>query len=65
MRPDYDFTKAVRGVTAARYAQGANIAVIDPDVLDLFPDAKAVNQALRQLALRIRRRRNGTKAKAR
>jgi len=22
MRPEYDFSKAVRGVTAARYAQG-------------------------------------------
>jgi hypothetical protein len=29
MRPEYDFSSAVRGVTAARYAQGANIAVID------------------------------------
>jgi len=31
MRPEYDFSAAVRGVTAARYAQGANIAVIDPE----------------------------------
>ncbi len=38
MRPEYDFSKAVRGVTAARYAQGANIVVIDPEVLDVFPD---------------------------
>jgi len=30
MRPEYDFSSGVRGVTAARYAQGANIAVIDP-----------------------------------
>ena len=29
MRPEYDFSRAVRGVTAARYAQGANIDVID------------------------------------
>lgn len=39
MRREYDFSEAVRGVTAARYAQGANIAVIDPEVLDVFPDA--------------------------
>jgi hypothetical protein len=32
MRPEYDFSAAVRGVTAARYAQGANIAV-KPEVL--------------------------------
>jgi hypothetical protein len=31
MRPEYDFSAAVRGVTAARYAQGANVPVIDPE----------------------------------
>jgi len=36
MRPEYDFSTAVRGVTATRYAEGANVAVIDPDVLDVF-----------------------------
>jgi len=44
MRPEYDFSGAVRGATAARYAQGANIAVIDPDVLDVFPDGATVNR---------------------
>jgi hypothetical protein len=34
MRADYDFSAAVRGVTAAKYAQGANITVIDPKVLN-------------------------------
>jgi hypothetical protein len=57
MRPEYDFSKAVRGATAARYAQGANIAVIDPQVLDVFPDGVAVNRALRALAPVLRRRR--------
>ena len=55
MRAEYDFSAAVRGVTAARYAQGANIAVIDPDVLDVFPDSSTVNLALRALALVLRR----------
>ncbi len=32
MRPEYDFSGAVRGVTAARYAQGANIVVVDPEL---------------------------------
>ena len=50
MRPEYDFSAAVRGATAARYAQGANIAVIDPDVLDVFPDSATVNRTLRALA---------------
>ena len=57
MRPEYDFSRAVRGVTAARYAQGANIAVIDPEVLDVFPDGATVNQALRALAPVLRRQR--------
>lgn len=60
MRPEYDFSAAVRGVTAARYAEGANIAVIDPEVLDVFPDGTAVNQALRALAPVLRRQRHPT-----
>jgi hypothetical protein len=54
MRPEYDFSKGVRGITAARYAEGANVVMIDPDVLDVFPDGKAVNEALRALAPMIR-----------
>lgn len=57
MRPEYDFSNAVRGATAARYAQGANIAVIDPEVLDVFPDGASVNQALRALAPVLRQQR--------
>lgn len=60
MRPEYDFSAAVRGLTAARYAQGANIAVIDPEVLDVFPDGAAVNQALRALAPVLRQQRQST-----
>src|SRR5260370_16549573 len=47
MRREYDFSTAVRGVTAPRYAQGTNVVVIDPDVLDVFPDGVAVNEAPR------------------
>ena len=62
MRPEYDFSKAVRGVTAARYAEGTNVILLDPDVAEVFPDARAVNEALRTItrltrtALRQRRR---------
>jgi len=58
MRPEYDFSSAVRGVTAARYAQGANVVVIDPEVLDVFPDSTTVNRTLRALApvLRLQHR---------
>lgn len=60
MRPEYDFSDAVRGVTAARYAEGANVVLLDPDVARVFPNAKAVNEALRTLA-RIRRRPAGVR----
>ena len=57
MRPEYDFSRAVRGVTAARYAQGANVVVIDPAVLDVFPNGTSVNEALRALAPVLRQKR--------
>ena len=49
-RPDYDFSKGERGKYAARFAEGSNVVVLDPDVADKFRDAKAVNEALRSLA---------------
>lgn len=57
MRPEYDFSRGVRGVTASRYAEGANVVVVDPEVLDVFPDGTSVNEALRALAPVIRHRR--------
>jgi hypothetical protein len=57
MRREYDFSKAKRGVTATRYAGGANVVVVDPEVLDVFPDGAAVNEALRALAPVIRKQR--------
>ena len=56
MRPEYDFSGAVRGITAARYAKGTNVVVVDPEVLDVFPNSGAVNEALRALAPVQRRR---------
>jgi len=50
LRPEYDFSKGVRGVTAARYAQGTNLVLIDPELQQLFPTTEAVNDALRSLA---------------
>ncbi len=64
-RPEYDFSRAVRGVTAGRYAKGANIVVIAPEVLDVFPDGPSVNEALKALAPVIRRsRRNGRRRRS-
>jgi len=50
MRKEYDFSGGVRGKYAARYAEGCNFVVLDPDVARLYPDAKAVNRALRAIA---------------
>jgi hypothetical protein len=50
MRSEYDFSKGTRGKYAARYAKGSNIVVLDPELAKLFPDSKAVNDALRALA---------------
>jgi hypothetical protein len=57
LRPEYDFTGAVRGVTAARYARGTNIVAVDPEVRDVFPDSGTVNDALRALAPLLREQR--------
>jgi hypothetical protein len=65
MRPEYDFSGAARGRTAARYAEGTNVVVVGRDVLDVFPDGNAVNEALRALAPVIRRRRRILKKKSR
>ena len=50
--PEYDFSQmkgAVRGKYAERYREGTNLVLLDPDVAAAFPDAKAVNDALRRL----------------
>ena len=54
LRPEYDFTGAARGVTAARFARGTNIVAVDPEVRDVFPDSGTVNEALRALAPLLR-----------
>ena len=39
----------VRGKYAKRYHEGTNLVLLAPDVAAAFPDAKAVNDALRLL----------------
>lgn len=53
LRPEYtrsDFGTLVRGKYVDRLRESSNIVVLDPDVADLFPNAAAVNAALRALA---------------
>ena len=52
LRPEYrrsDFGKLVRGKYAARVARETNVVVLEPELAEAFPNAKAVNEALRGL----------------
>lgn len=52
LRPEYDFdySKAVCGKYYRRLLEeGANVAVLEPDVAKAFRDSAAVNDALRSL----------------
>jgi len=56
MRPEYDFSGAVRGKYYDRYRSSSNIVVLDPDVSAAFPNAASVNDALRMLVTVARKR---------
>lgn len=49
MREEYDFSRGVRGKYARRAKAGSNVVILDPDVAEVLPDSKAVNDALRAL----------------
>lgn len=54
--PEYDLgallKNSVRGKYAERFRQGTNLVLLDPEVAKAFPDAEAVNDALR-LVIRL------------
>ena len=52
LRPEYkrsDFKELVRGKYVERLQTSSNVVVLDPEVAALFPNAAAVNAALRSL----------------
>ena len=49
MLPEYDFSNGERGKYAKQYAGGTNVVLLSPDVAEAFPNAEAVNNALRAL----------------
>lgn len=49
MRPEYDFSGAVRGKHFEAYRAGTNVVFLEPDLVPAFPDSASVNQALRLL----------------
>jgi hypothetical protein len=53
LRPEYDLSKLKGGVQGKYYRRattGTNLVLIEPDLMEVFPDAEAVNRALRILA---------------
>ena len=53
MRPEYPaelIKSGVRGKYVKRYRAGTNVVLIDPELNKLFPNAEAVNRALRAYA---------------
>jgi hypothetical protein len=49
MLDEYDFSGGVRGKYTDRFSDDCNLIVLDPDVAKAFPDANAVNEALREV----------------
>jgi len=47
MRPEYDFSGAIRGKYYKRYLEGSNVVVLEPDVAKRFKNAASVNKVLR------------------
>lgn len=51
LRSEYDMKSllkgGVRGKYAARYREGTNLVLLEPEVAKAFPNEKAVNEALK------------------
>jgi hypothetical protein len=63
MRAQYDFSKGVRGKHAARYAEGTNVVVLEPDVAREFPTTEQVNETLRAVSKLLQQHRKRTSSK--
>jgi len=58
LRAEYrrsDFKKLERGKYYERIKASSNVVVLDPQVLDVFPNSETVNRTLRALAPVLRR----------
>jgi hypothetical protein len=52
LREEYDFRKGKRGKYVQRYAQGSNVIVLEPDVVERFRSSEEVNATLRKVGKR-------------
>jgi hypothetical protein len=57
LRPGYDFSKGVRGKHAAKYAEGTNVVVLEPDVAQEFQTTEQVNETLRAVSKLLQQQR--------
>jgi len=60
MRSEYDFSRGVRGKHAAKYAQGTNVVVLEPDVAREFRTTEQVNETLRAVSKLFQQERKRT-----
>ena len=52
MCAEYDFTGGIRGKYAKRYASGTNVVVLEPNVAEAFPTARAAASQVAPAAIR-------------
>lgn len=58
MREYYDFSGAARGKHHKKFEEGSNVILLEPEIADMFPTSKEVNEILRPLAKRKREKQN-------
>ena len=63
MRKEYDFSQARPNRYAKKYAEGTNIVMIDPDLVQFFPDSKSINATLRALVALLPESKSKAKSK--
>jgi hypothetical protein len=63
MRPEYDFSKGVRGKHAARYTKGTNVVVLEADVAREFRTTEQVNETLRAVSKLLQQHRRRPRRK--
>lgn len=64
LRPEYDLSKLKligRGIYAERFRSGTNLALLDRDVREAFPDDESVNAALRVIAKAAKQQASGVR----
>jgi len=58
MLEEYDFSNGVRGKYANKYKEGTNIVILEPELMEFFPDSLSVNDALKSLAKIMKKYKN-------